>query len=82
MNKEKDLIIYQLENGALELKADFENEIIWASQKDIVSLHGKDQSVISRHIRNIFKEGEVDEKSNMQKMHIANSDKPVAFYSL
>ena len=33
MNEEKDLIIYQLENGALELKADFESEIIWASQK-------------------------------------------------
>ena len=33
--KKKDLIIYQLENGTLELKADFESEIIWASQKKI-----------------------------------------------
>lgn len=41
-----------------------------------------DQSVISRHIRNIFSTGEVDEKSNMQKMHITNSDRPVVFYSL
>jgi len=38
--------------------------------------------VISRHVRNVFKEGELEEESNMQKMHIANSDKPVAFYSL
>lgn len=67
MNKEKDLVIYQLENGALELKADFNSETIWASQKDIVSLYGKDQSVISRHIRNIFKEGEVDEKAICKK---------------
>ena len=75
-------MIYQLNNGALELKADLNDETIWASQKDIVYLYGKDQSVISRHISNIFKDGEIDEKSNMQKMHIANSDKPVVFYSL
>ncbi|AXA34154.1 virulence protein RhuM/Fic/DOC family protein [Francisella adeliensis] len=82
MSEQKDLIIYQLESGALELKADFSTETVWASQKDISLIYGKDQSVISRHIRNIFKDGEVDEKSNMQKMHIANSDKPVVYYSL
>ncbi|WP_321538543.1 virulence protein RhuM/Fic/DOC family protein [Flavobacterium piscinae] len=48
----------------------------------MVALFQRDQSVISRHIKNIFKEGELEEKSNMQKMHIANSDKPVAFYNL
>jgi len=45
-------------------------------------LFGRDQSVISRHIRNILKEGELLQKSNMHKMHIVGSDKPVAFYSL
>ena len=45
-------------------------------------LFQRDQSVISRHIRNVFNEKELDEKSNMQKMHIANSDKPVSFYNL
>ncbi|MGM0943883.1 MAG: RhuM family protein [Bacteroidota bacterium] len=48
----------------------------------MVHLFQRDQSVISRHISNVFKEGELGEKSNMQKMHIPNSDKPVAFYSL
>lgn len=42
----------------------------------------KDQPVISRHINNIFKDKEIDKKSNMQKMHIAKSDKPVELYSL
>lgn len=63
MSEQKDLIIYQLESGALELKADFSTETVWASQKDISLIYGKDQSVISRHIRNIFKDGEVDEKA-------------------
>ena len=48
----------------------------------MVNLFERDQSVISRHVRNVFKEGELEKESNMQKMHIANSDKPVAFYSL
>lgn len=48
----------------------------------MIELFGRDQSVISRHIRNVFKEHEVDEKSNMHFLHIANSDKPVTYYSL
>ena len=48
----------------------------------MIELFDRDQSVISRHIRNVFKEGEVDEKSNMHFLHITNSDRPVAYYSL
>jgi len=76
------IVIYQNKSGAIELKGDFKKETIWASQAQIVKLFGVDQSVVSRHIGNILKDGEVDEKSNMQKMHIANSDKLVMFYSL
>ena len=66
----------------MKLKGDFHNETIWATQAEIVQLFGVDQSVISRHVKNIIKDGEIEEKSNMQKMHIANSDKPVTAYSL
>ncbi|WP_119344029.1 virulence protein RhuM/Fic/DOC family protein [Facilibium subflavum] len=75
-----NIVIY--EDGNIELNVEFENETVWLSQKQIVELFEKDQSVISRHINNILKDEEVDAKSNMQKMHIANSDKPVTFYSL
>jgi prophage maintenance system killer protein len=78
----KETIIYQGNNGEILLKGDFKQETIWANQSQIVDLFDVDQSVVSRHIRNIFKDGEIKEKSNMQKMHIANSDKPVVFYSL
>ena len=47
-----------------------------------MQLFDRDQSVISRHINNVFKEGEVDKESNMHFLHIANSDKPVKIYSL
>ena len=48
----------------------------------MVKLFERDQSVISRHIKNIFREEELDEKSNMQNMHTANSDRPVNTFSL
>ena len=80
--KDNQVVVY--ENGEVEVKVslDNKNETIWLTQKQIVQLFQKDQSVISRHINKIFRDNEVDEKSNMQKMHIANSDKPVKFYSL
>jgi len=81
-NNQNKILIYQSKTGALELRGDFKRETIWATQEQIVRLFEIDQSVVSRHINNIFKDGEVDRESNMQKMHIANSDKPVAFYSL
>jgi len=75
-----DIVIY--ENGEVALSATVENETIWLRQNQIAEVFGKDRTVITRHINNILKDNEVDEKSNVQKMHIANSDKPVNFYSL
>jgi prophage antirepressor-like protein len=80
--KPQETLIYQAKDGAIELQADVRKQNIWASQAQIVDLFKVDQSVASRHIKNIFKGGEVEEKSNMQKLHIANSDRPVVFYSL
>jgi len=66
----------------VKLPVTVEDETVWLNQNQMIELFGRDQSVISRHIRNVFKEHEVDEKSNMHFLHIANSNKPVAFYSL
>jgi len=75
-----DIVVYN--NGELELNVSVEQDTIWLTQKQIVELFDKNQSVISRHITNIFNDGEVDKKSNMQKMHNAFSDKPINLYSL
>ncbi|MFH1608449.1 MAG: virulence protein RhuM/Fic/DOC family protein [Patescibacteria group bacterium] len=80
--KNKKLIIFQAKSGAIELRGDFKRETVWATQAQIVELFRVDQSVVSRHIKNLFKDGEIKQKSNMQKMHIANSDKPITLYSL
>jgi len=75
-----NIIIYS--EGELELSVSVNGETLWLTQTQLCDIFEKDQSVISRHINNIFKDNEVDAKSNMQKMHTANSDKPVNFYSL
>jgi len=74
-------VIYQTKSGALELRGDFSEQTLWATQAQIAELFEIDRTVVTKHINNIFRSGEV-EKSNVQKMHIANSDKPVSFYSL
>ena len=88
MNPEKlspqntDLIMYQTEDGVTRIEVKLENETVWLTQAQLAELFQRDRSVITKHIRNIFSEGELDEKSNVQILHIANSDKPVTFYSL
>ena len=74
--------IYQNTTGALEVRFDAKNDTVWLRQEQLVQLFGRPQPVISRHLNNVFAEGELDEKSNMQILHIANSDKPVKFYNL
>lgn len=78
----KELIIYETPNGKLDIQFDIENETVWLKRDEIAQLYNIDRSGISRHIKNIFDDKEVDEKSNVQKMHIANSDKPVEYFSL
>jgi hypothetical protein len=77
-----EIIIYQTADGQTKIETRFENETVWLTQEQIVVLFQRDQSVISRHIKNVFDEGELEKESNMQKLHIANSDKPVTLYNL
>jgi prophage maintenance system killer protein len=77
-----EIIIYQTKTGAIEFKGDFEKDTIWATQKQIAEVFEVERSVVTKHINNILKDSEVEEKSNVQKLHIANSDKPIGFYSL
>ena len=74
--------LFEAPDGQIRLDVRLERDTVWLTQAQMVQLFGRDQSVISRHIGNAFKEGELERKSNMQKMHIASSDKPVEFYSL
>ena len=77
-----EIIIYQTEDGRAKIDVRMEDQTVWLTQAQMAELFGRERSVITKHIRNIFAEGELDEKSNEQNLHIANSDKPVMFYNL
>ena len=77
-----EIVIYKSDTNQIEVSVQLDKDTVWLNQSEITRLFERDQSVISRHINNVFKEGELNKKSNMQKMHIAKSDKPVAYYSL
>lgn len=77
-----DIIIYNTIDGKAAIKLYADNGTVWLTQAQIAELFNKERSGISKHIKNIFDENELDEKSNVNYLHIANSDKPVAYYSL
>lgn len=76
-----DIIIYEPEEGG-RILVRLEGESLWLTQEQISDLFKRERSVITKHLRNVFQSGELDEESNVQNVHIAGSDKPVKFYSL
>lgn len=68
-----DIIIYKDINGEIKLDVSLENDTVWLSQKQMEVLFDRDKSVISRHIRNIFKEGELD-SSTISKMETVQKE--------
>ena len=77
-----EIVIYKTKDSKISLEVKLEKDTAWLTQQQLTKLFDRDRTVITKHINNIFKEKELDEKSNVQKMHIPNSDKPVALYSL
>ena len=77
-----EIIVYQSEDGVARVDVLMENETVWLSKAQMAELFQRDRTSIGRHISAIFQEGELDQKSNVQKMHVPNSDKSVDFYSL
>lgn len=77
-----EIFIYESETGETTIDVKLQQETVWLTQSQLSQLFDRDRSVITKHLKNIFSSGELDEESNVQKMHIANSDKPVSFYNL
>ena len=77
-----EMKLYESNDALIQLDVLVENETVWPTQAQMTTLFQRDVSVVSRHIHNIFKEGELSMDSNLHFLQIANSDRPVAFYSL
>ncbi len=80
--KKSEIVLFETEDKEIKLPVAVGEETVWLTQAQMTELFGRDTSVISRHISNIFKENELDKESSLHFLQIANSDKPVAYYSL
>ena len=68
-----NIIIYNTDDGAASVKLYANDGTVWLARAEIAALFQKDRSTISKHIKNIFAEGELDEKNNVHFLHIDNS---------
>jgi hypothetical protein len=85
MNNEIQVILYQLPNDEGKVQVVIKDETIWATQKAMAQLFDVGIPAISKHLKNIFEEGELPESSVVSKMEITASDGKdyrTSFYSL
>ena len=78
---ENEIVVYQPDE-TVRLDVRLDGDTVWLTQNQMTDLFQRDRTVITRHINNVFSEGELDEKSNVHFLHIPFSDKPVKVYSL
>ena len=76
-----EIVVYQPDE-ITRLEVRINEDTVWLTQAQMSDLFGRDRTVITKHIRNIFMERELEEKSNVHFLHFANSDKPVKLFSL
>ncbi len=77
-----EVILYTTPEGDAQVDVRLDEDTVWLSTEQMAALFGRERSVITKHLKNIFKEGELPLESNVQNLHIAGAAKPVRFYQL
>ena len=67
MNNQNPIKIYQAQDGTTQVEVRFENDTVWLSLQQMADLFGRDKSVISRHLRNIYTNGELNREATVAK---------------
>ena len=68
------IVIYRTADGETSIDVKLENDTVWLTQAQMAELFQKDQSVIARHIRNVFKEGELSKEAVWAKFAYTDAD--------
>lgn len=69
-----NILMYTTEDGLIKIEATFENDTVWLSIDQMAELFQRDRSVIGKHVRNIFKEGELNKESVWAKFAYTSVD--------
>ena len=73
-NNGSSIVLYTTDDGSTQLEVKLEKETVWLTQNQMAELFGRDRTVITRHIRNIFKEGELDKNITCAKFAHMGTD--------
>ncbi len=73
-NNANDIVIYQDPDGKTALDVHLDADTVWLNQKQMAELFGKDVRTVNEHVRNIFREGELQESAVIRKFRITASD--------
>jgi len=72
--KDTNIQIYQAEDGKTKVIVKIDNETVWLSQKQMAQLFDKDTDTISLHLKNIYKSGELEEKSTTEESSVVQKE--------
>ncbi|MBP5524335.1 MAG: virulence RhuM family protein [Paludibacteraceae bacterium] len=78
----RNIIIYQSQDGKAHLQVTLENQTMWLSANQMADLFGRDEKTIRKHINNVFADGELPQENNTHFLSVDGVKQPVAFYSL
>ena len=84
INRKSNIIIYTTEDGLAKIDTTFDGDTVWLSIDQMAELFQRDRSVIGKHVRNVFKEGELSKESVWAKSYTAADGKvyDVDYYNL
>ena len=82
MTLNDQIIIYQTDDGQMQIDVRLENETVWLSANQMASLFDRDEKTIRKHINNVFAEGELLKENNTHFLRVVGVNQPVAFYTL
>ena len=68
-----EVLVYESPDGEARVDVRLERETVWLTQQQIADLFGRERSVITRHVRNVFREEELGEQSNVHFLHVSGS---------
>ena len=82
MDDNNKIVIYQTEDGQIQIDVRLENDTVWLNVEQMSLLFDREESNVRRHIINVFKEGELERVNNVHFLHVNGVKKPVPFYNL
>jgi prophage maintenance system killer protein len=82
MQQTSPIIIYQTEDGQMQIDVRMENETVWLSANQMATLFDRDEKTIRKHINNVFTDGELSKENNTHFLRVVGVNQSVAFYTL